>query len=269
MEAWLFYFGVNPNEEIAMKKLIPVLCLLLFASTTLLAQTKTTVVVRAKAKDAKFIGSSMGGAHITITEVKTGKLLAEGTTEGSTGDTDKLVRQPHKRYEQLSTPGAAKFEANLSLTEPVFVKVAATAPMAQKQSQVTSSTQLWLIPGKDITGDGIVLEVPGFAIDILQPQAHEFTGNREITITANAVMMCGCPTSPDGLWDSSKMEFTAVVTRGETEVVRKTMTFAGQSSTYETSFRPEESGVYQITVYGFDPRTGNTSLDRTTVISNQ
>ncbi len=253
-----------------MRKLSLFFCgLFLLFATNLFAQTSTTVVVRAIAKDAKFIGSSMGGAHVTITEVKTGKILAEGKTEGSTGDTQKLVQQDHQRYKQLSTPGAAKFEANIPLKKPVFVEVAATAPMAQKQSRVTSSTQLWLIPGKDITGDGLVLEVPGFAIDILQPQAHEVNGNEKISITANAVMMCGCPTSPDGLWDSSEMEFVAIVTSGDTEVARKEMTFTGKTSTYETSFRPEQAGAYEITVYGFDPRTGNTGVDRTTVISNQ
>lgn len=246
------------------------LILFVISSSVSLAQSSTTsVVVRAVAKDAKFIGSSMGGAFITIKDVKTGKILAEGVTEGSTGDTDKLVREPHERYRKISTPDAAKFETKLNLNEPTFVKVSATAPMAQKQSQVTSSTQLWLIPGKDITGDGIVLEIPGFAIDILQPQAHEVNGEQAITISANAVMMCGCPTSPDGLWDSSQMEFTAVIKKGDTEVARKQMTFTGKTSTFKTEFTPKEGGTYEITVYGYDSRTGNTGLDRTTVVSTQ
>lgn len=253
-----------------MKKLIALVLVLLapFMAPAQSSSVDTDVVVRAISKDAKFIGSSMGGAHVIIKEVKTGKILAEGTTSGSTGDTEKLVRSPHVRYEQLSTVDAAKFEATLSLSEPVFVEVLATAPMAQKQSQVTSSTQLWLIPGKNITGDGIMLEIPGFAIDILQPQAHATSTDDEIEITANAVMMCGCPTSPDGLWDSNEMEFVAIISRGEKEIARKDMVYAGRSSTYETSFQPSQSGAYEITVYGFDPRTGNTGVDQTTVISN-
>lgn len=233
-------------------------------------QTDTTdIVVRAVAKDAKFIGTSMGGAYVAIKEVKSGKILAEGVTKGSTGDTDKLVRDARQRYEKLSTAGAAKFEASLTIEEPTFVEVTVTGPLAQRQSQVSSSIQLWLIPGKDITGDGLLLEIPGFAVDILQPQAHEVTGQKRVSITANAVMMCGCSISPGGLWDSNEMEFTAIIEREGREVARKEMKFTGKNSTFQAFFTPPESGAYQIIVYGYDPRTGNTGLDRTTFISNR
>ncbi|GAA5521129.1 hypothetical protein LQ318_05250 [Aliifodinibius salicampi] len=235
-------------------------------TATSLSQQSTTVVVRAIAKDAKFIGTSMDGASILIEEADSGVILAEGKTEGTTGDTQRLVREPHKRYGDLHTEGAAKFEAQLDLSEPTLVKVSATAPKSQRQSSVTTSTELWLIPGKDITGDGIVLEIPGFSIDILQPQAHERNPNETVTITANAVMMCGCPIEPGGLWDSDEMEFVAVIEKGGEEVERKRMEFAGKQNTFEASFAPEENGPYQILVYGYDPRTGNTGVDRTTFI---
>lgn len=231
-----------------------------------MAQESTTVVVRAKAKDAKFIGSSMNGAMVTIKEVKTGKLLAEGITEGTTGDTQRIMKEPHERYVALSTDDAAKYEVTLDLSEPTFVKVSASAPLSQQQSAVTSSTQLWLIPGKDIAGDGITLEIPGFAIDILQPQVHERNGSETITITANAVMMCGCPIEPGGLWDSDEMEFTAVIRHEDREVARKEMDYAGKQNTFEASFTPQQDGVYQIMVFGYDSRTGNTGVDRTTFI---
>lgn len=254
-----------------MKKLLVLFLIIAFALPGESAgQTDTTnIVVRAVAKDAKFIGTSMGGAYVTVKEVKSGKLLAEGVTKGSTGDTDRLVRDAKQRYERLSTADAAKFEASLTIKEPTFVEVTATGPQAQRQSQVSSSTQLWLIPGKDITGDGILLEIPGFAVDILQPQAHEVTAEKRITITANAVMMCGCSISPGGLWDSNEMEFTAIIEREGREVARKEMKFTGKSSTFQTSFTPPKGGAYRVTVYGYDSRTGNTGLDRTTFISSR
>lgn len=225
----------------------------------------TTVTVRARAMDAKFIGTSMGGAMVTITNAETGDILARGVTEGSTGDTGRLMNTPEERYMQLSTPGAAKFETTLQLSQPVFARIAVTAPWAQPQSRVTSTTQLWLIPGKDITGEGIILEVPGFSIDIVAPQVHERTGG-EVTVRANVVMMCGCPTSPGGLWDSDKMEIRAMVMKGGETVATIPMEFTGKSSTFEGVFIPEEGGAYQVVVYGYDARTGNTGLDRTTVL---
>ncbi|MDZ7693059.1 MAG: hypothetical protein U5K69_18380 [Balneolaceae bacterium] len=222
--------------------------------------------MRAQSKDAKFIGSSMGGAKITIKNAETGELLATGETTGSTGDTGTLMQTPKERYMKLSTPGAAKFETSLEIQEPVFVTISATAPYAQRQSQVEVSTQLWLIPGKDISGDGIILEIPGFAVDVLNPQAHEVTSENGISIKANIVMMCGCPTSPGGMWDSSEYDINALVKQDGQLIETIPLNFTGKTSTFEATFTPPESGAYEITVYAYHDQTGNTGLDKTTVI---
>jgi hypothetical protein len=59
--------------------------LFLFIASSLWA-TETTIIIRAKAKDAKFIGSSIGGAHVVVKHQLTGEILAQGKTEGSTGN---------------------------------------------------------------------------------------------------------------------------------------------------------------------------------------
>ena len=228
--------------------------------------TSTTLVVRAQSKDAKFIGSSMGGAFVVVRNAETGEILAKGKTEGSTGDTGRLMNTPETRGMQLSTPGAAKFETTLHLEEPVFVTIEATAPYAQAQSHVTTSTQLWLIPGKDITGDGVLLEIPGFSVDILSPQAHEGTSEGAIPIRANVVMMCGCPTSSGGLWNSDEYEIRALIQQDGQTVDSIPLSFTGKTSTFEGTFTPEEEGAYQITVYAYHGQTGNTGVDKTTVI---
>ncbi|MBT5659166.1 MAG: hypothetical protein HOJ02_03315, partial [Rhodospirillaceae bacterium] len=64
---------------------IALAALLLWAGTASAEPTRLTV--RVMAKDAKFIGTSIGGARITIRDVDTGELLAQGVTEGSTGNT--------------------------------------------------------------------------------------------------------------------------------------------------------------------------------------
>ncbi|MDR8391077.1 hypothetical protein NC796_08010 [Aliifodinibius sp. S!AR15-10] len=251
-----------------MKKLVFAILLSLFIlPETVFGQAQETkLVVRAKAQDAKFIGSSMGGAFVVVKNTETGEILAKGKTIGSTGDTQQIMNTPKTRDLQLSTPGAAKFETTLQLDEPTFVTIEVTAPYAQAQSHVTSSTQLWMIPGKDITGDGVLLEIPGFAVDVLSPQAHEVTSLKKISIEANLVMMCGCPTSPGGMWNSDEYEIRALIAKEGHQVASVPLTFAGKTSTFEGDFTPKESGAYQITVYAYHPETGNTGVDKTTVI---
>ena len=54
------------------------------------SMAQTNVMIRAKAKDAKFIGTSVGGAKILVRDALTKELLAEGVTSGSTGNTEKI-----------------------------------------------------------------------------------------------------------------------------------------------------------------------------------
>lgn len=241
------------------------LCILVFSDQTA-AQDSTTVVVRAKAKDAKFIGDGMGGAMITIIESSSGDTLARGLAKGDTGDTERLVKDPVERYEQLSTPGAAKFEATLTLEKPTFVTINATAPNGEPQARVTTTTQKWLIPGKDITGDGIILEIPGFVINNRLPDADStYSVNQSIPIRSHIVLMCGCPTSDGGLWDSSEYEIKALISRNGENVDELPLLFIGETNLFETSFTPSEPGSYTITVYSFHPKTGNTGLDKTVI----
>ena len=179
----------------------------------ILGQT-TDVMVRAQSKDAKFIGTSIGGARVVVKDAETGEILSEGFTKGSTGDTDRIVKQPRERGKQLADEDTAGFLAELDINNPTFVTVEVMAPWNKKQARVTSSTQLWVIPGKDITGDGVVLEVPGFVVDILSPQTHErISAKEEVEITANVVMMCGCPLTSGGVWDADGYEVKAIVSQ--------------------------------------------------------
>lgn len=154
---------------------------------------ETRLIVRVKSKDAKFIGSSMGGVLVLIKDADSGEILAKGFVEGSTGDTERIMETPPERGHRFSDEFTAKFETSLELVEPKLVTIEAQGPYAQRQAMVKSSTQIWLIPGKHIVGDGVVLEISGFALDIMTPQAHEKIklNDRELAvpITANMVMM--------------------------------------------------------------------------------
>lgn len=248
------------------KLLFTTLLLLLFTGAELAFATPTEIVVRAKAKDAKFIASSVGGAMVRIREADSGRILAEGLTKGSTGNTDKIMRQPRKRFESI-TEGAAAFSAKLDISEPIFLTVEVLAPHIKKQARVMAQTQTWLVPGKPIAGDGLIVEIPGLLVDLLSPTTHRYATMDEgpFEIRANVVMMCGCPVTEGGLWDGSEMEVAAIVKKDGAAYKTVTMKMAGDN-TFAASMDAREAGVYQLLVYAYDPRTGNTGVDQTSFI---
>ena len=230
------------------------------------AQTKITI--RAKAKDAKFIGTTMGGALVVIKDPETGEVLAKGFTTGGTGNTQKIMVDPIRRGVPISDNTAAKFEATLDITEPKLVSIEVYSPYGQRQSMTKNTSQIWLIPGKDVIGEGIVVDVPGFAVAVLTPEANEtlkLTGGKiKVPIRANVVMMCGCPITPNGIWDANKYEVKAIVKLNGviTDVVP--LSFANKTSTFEGTLDVSKEGTYEAIVYSFDPVTGNSGVDKTT-----
>ena len=174
--------------------LLPVMMLFMAAHTADAAQTKITV--RAKAVDAKFIGSKMGGIQITIKDAESGKVLAEGKIEGDTGDGKTIMETPVKRGDSIVDAKTAKFDAVVDISEPRLVTIEAAGPLGPswKQSSEKVSTQLWVIPGKNLTGgDGIVLDFYGFAIDFTNPGDNAAVslsgGKAEVGIKAMIAMI--------------------------------------------------------------------------------
>lgn len=230
---------------------------------------ETKVTVRVVAKDAKFVGTGMGGAMITIKNNDTGAILARGVTEGSTGNTELLMTKAITRRTPMSDDASASFTASLDIDEPVFVEISARGPLAQRQSMASASVTQWLLPGKDVTqGDAVLLELPGFVVDVLAPPAHNELGEapQQVVIKANVTMMCGCSVKPGGLWDADAFEIHAQVTRDGEGVADLAMTYAGQTSQFEATYTAEKAGAYRVTVYAFDPKNGNAGLDQTTFV---
>lgn len=226
------------------------------------AAVPTTLLVRAQAKDAKFIGSSIGGARILIKEATSGKILAEGFTEGSTGNTQQIMQEPHKRHQPLTDAQTAGFTAILDIDAPVFVTVEGYAPWNQPQARIKVETQLWLIPGKNISGDGLILEFPGFVVDVLSPQTHEsIAAGASVPLTANVVMMCGCPVTEGGIWDASRYEVAAIVEKDGEQLEEIPLRVTEKASTFHGELTPAAPGLYQVTVYAYDPTTGNTGVN--------
>lgn len=246
------------------------LLLLILAIASLSYATETTIIIRAKAKDAKFIGSSIGGAYVIVKNQMTGEILAQGKTEGATGNTTLIMNTPWERGGTLTDESTAKFMATVDINEPTFVTIEVFSPINNRQAQVHASTQLWLIPGKDIIGDGIVIEIPGFVVDILEPRTHQYISleqleNNICTIRANLVMMCGCTISKGGIWDSEKIEISAIINKDGKHFTDLPLDFVSDNL-FEAHFTVENSGQYEVTVYAYDPATGNTGVDKVSYI---
>lgn len=242
-------------------------CLCFFFYVALAQQQATRLVVRAQAKDAKFIGSSVGGAYVVVKDATTGKILAEGLTEGSTGNTKRIMEEPHQRYAQLSDETAAKFETSLQLDKPLFVTVEVWAPYNQPAARIEAQTQLWLIPGKHILGDGLVLEIPGFIVNALLPQTHEtLAAGSPVPLKANVVLTCGCPVTEGGLWNASQYQVEGLIYKDGKLLTKVPLQQKDKDSTFEGNFQPAAAGLYEIIITAYDPKSGNTGVDKRNII---
>ena len=229
----------------------------------------TQIDVRVISKAGKFIGTSMGGVAITIRDANTGEQLASGKTSGSTGDTARIMKQRQQHHDPVATKDAAVFRANLDLDQPRQIRVTVRGPLAQRQAMNSASVTQWIVPGKHITGgDGLLLELSGFVVDVLDPPAHQMLSEPPgtMTVKANVTMMCGCPIEPGGLWDPDDFEVAALIEHDGMKLTTVPMKFAGSTSQFRGEIDMQKPGLYAITVYAYDANNGNTGLDSTTVV---
>lgn len=223
----------------------------------------TQITVRVKSKDAKFVGTSMGGALITIRNVHTGELLAKGRTSGGTGNTVRIMKTPVTRGMSLSDESAAAFGATIDIDEPTLIEVSAYGPAAGLQSANRVSATQWVVPGKHITGgDGFLMELPGFVVNVEAPSSHSMLAGKAVTIRANVTMMCGCPITPGGLWDANKIEVAALLYKNGQRAGVLPMQYAGTPNQFTGTWTVQEAGTYEAAVYAYDAANGNTGIDR-------
>ncbi len=218
----------------------------------------TRLQVRAAAHDAKVVGSGVGGARITVRDAATGEVLARGVQRGGTGDTGLIMRDPVERGEAIyDTRGTAGYTATLMLREPTRVEVTAEGPLAAPAaSRERSSKTLWMLPGRHVEGQGLVLELHGFFVEILSPEAGAATGG-DVRVRARVRMMCGCPTEPGGMWDADRYELTARLLRDGRPVREVPLRFAGEASLYEATLPAPEPGSYRLEVLVADTARAN------------
>lgn len=242
------------------------LAILVFVSP-LFAQTgskETKVMIRAIARDAKVIGTHVGGAKITVRDVSSGEILAQGMQQGGTGDTDVIMKKPHTRgMTVFSAADTSGYLAVLHLDKPTVVEVSAEGPLGNAQATQRSSKTLLLVPGEDILGEGILLEIHGFIVTPLAPLPDaKVKAGSPFEVRATVTMACGCPTEPDGLWDANKIRVVARLLRDGKVVSETPMTYAGVQNTFHVDVPVTAPGPMELQVLALDPGSANFGMNR-------
>ncbi len=231
--------------------------------SSLEAQIPTTVTVRVVSNDAKLIGTGVGGARITIRDDLTGRILARGIQEGSTGDTERIMGSRERGAEVYSTEGAAGFETVLNLTEPRRVEIEALGPLGTPHARQRATRTVLVVPGEDLTGDGVVLTLYGFTVEVLEPGVGRLnvSPGENLSIRARVTMLCGCPTEPGGRWDADRISIRAQWVLGGQVVSETPLAFTGTTSEYQATLGvPDDRGPFVLRVLATDAVRANAGM---------
>ena len=242
----------------------------------------TKIDVRVIAKGGKYLGDDIGGALVTIQDVRTGELLASGRTSGGSGLAN-LMQISLNRAEVLPVADASVFSTTLDLEEPRLIRVTAYGPLAAPAAANTVTQTQWVYPGKNNTGGptggGFLLEIPGLVVQILNPPTHFLpqTAPPVIDLRANVTMMCGCPIGKaNPPWNPDEFQVMAIIQGGEYDVLEVPLAWDGHApfeapSQFTHPWHVPPNGtaqpqIYAITVSAFQRKTGNTGVAKATVI---
>lgn len=228
----------------------------------------TTVLVRVVAHGAMVLGREVGGARVTITDVTTGQILATGLQQGEAGDQNQIMRTPHMMEEPIySTRPSAAFTTTLHLQKPALVDISAEGPLAYPGAMQKASKTLLLIPGQDLTQDGIVLHLHGYLVQIERPKPREaLIAKDDVKLRASVRTLSGSLVRPYGDWDSRKIRIYGEVVIGDRIVERLQMFYDEGSRTFEAPFfvpslKEVPEGII-LRVIATDLATGNTGMDQ-------
>lgn len=237
-------------------------CAVLICSTSLFAQNdgkETKVMIRAVARDAKVIGTHVGGARITVKDAATGEILAQGMQQGGTGDTDTIMKKAHTRGMNVyNSPDASGYLAVLHIDKPTVVEISAEGPLGNPQATQRTSKTMLLIPGEDVLGEGILLEIHGFIVTAISPLPDaKVKSGSPFEVKATITMACGCPTEPDGLWDANKIHVVARLLRDGKVQSEIPMTYAGVQNTFHADVPASGIGPLELQILSMDASSAN------------
>jgi len=275
-EMLLMIFNIRPfnicafNIRSGKKFIIALLfsCALACAGTAYAIDTDMTI--RVKAKGGTFIGNEMGGAHVVIRRRHTGDILFDGITTGGAGDAEQIMDTGNARDALLAGEGDARLEFSLDLIEPTPVTISVTGPRGQAQSAVTATADYLLIPGKDYSDhNGIVIELPGLSVDVINPPVAHRTPYDEqspVAVAANVVTLSGDNIEPGGLWPPERFEVEAHIYRDTTFITTVPLQYGNIPSQYIANMRLPRDGAYTVFVTAYDRLTKEAGVDTTTFV---
>jgi hypothetical protein len=223
---------------------------------------ETRIMLRVKSVDAKFVGSGVGNMRAVVQDAETGEILDQGWITGGSGDTQRLMEAPLQRGQPLSDDNTAGYLVRLDLAEPRLLRFRVFGPQGQRQSLQEASVTSWVMPGKHITGDGIVFNLPGFIVRGGVAAPEQGQGSGKVRLEAHVTMMCGCPITKGGLWDADKYEVKVQLKREGKAAGEYPLLFTGKVSLFAADLPARDKGEYEAVIYAYDPRTGNTGVDR-------
>ncbi len=227
----------------------------------------TMILVRIVAHGAMVLGREVGGARVTITDVASGRILATGVQQGESGDQNQIMRTPHMMEEPIysSRPSAA-FTATLELRKPTLVEISAEGPLAYPASMQKTSKTLLLIPGQDLTDDGIVLHLSGYLVQIERPKPRDpLIAKDDVKLQASIRTLSGSVVRPHGDWDSRRIRIYGEVLIGDRIIERLQLFYDEGSRTFEAPFfvpplKEVPDGI-TLRVIATDLSTGNAGMD--------
>jgi hypothetical protein len=226
----------------------------------------TRILVRVVAHGALVLGREVGGARVTITDLETKQVLATGIQEGEAGDQNQIMRTPHLMEEPVySAKPAAVFTTTLALQRPTLVDVTAEGPLAYPDSMRRTAKTVLLIPGQDLSGDGIVLHLNGYIVQIEHPKAGEsLAAKDDVKLKASVRTLSGTLVRPHGDWDSRKIRIYGELLIGERIVERLQLFYSNDTGTFDSPFfvplEKEAPGGITLRVVAADTTAGNFSL---------
>lgn len=223
----------------------------------------TTILVRVVAHGSMVLGKEVGGARVTITDVASGRILASGLQQGEAGDQNQIMRTPHLMEEPLySSRASASFTATLELTHPTLVDIAAEGPLAYPASGQRVNKRIWVIPGHDLTNDGVVLALYGYIVQIEHPKPSEpLIAKDDVMLRASIRTLSGALVRPHGDWDSRKVHIYGELLIGDRILERLQMFYSGEQASFEAPFfvplpKDAPDGII-LRVVAADPASGN------------